>query len=78
MCQDLGEGDGLRLVSLSEVQGASKSAFKFTSPHMLEAEGQDLSRKECLPAGVWTRTEEFCHADAVIWPALGGELTLFK
>ena len=75
VCQDLGEGDGLRLVSLSEVQGASKSAFKLTSPHMLEAEGQDLVEKN-LPPGVWTRTEEFCHADAVYGPLSAASLPI--
>ena len=75
VCQDLGEGDGLRLVSLSEVQGASKSVFKLMSPHMLEAEGQDLVEKN-LPPGVWTRTEEFCHADAVYGPLSAASLPI--
>ena len=73
VCQDLGEGDGLRLVSLSEVQGASKSAVKLMGPHMSEAEGQVLVENN-LPPGLWTRTEEFCHADAVYGPLSAASL----
>ena len=67
VCQDLGDTDGLHLVNLSKVQDASKPAVKFMGHNSQEAEGQDLIEL-CLPAGVWTRTEEFCHADAVYGP----------
>ena len=65
--------DGLRLVSLSEVQGASKSAFKLTSPHTVKRQKARTSvEKNVYLLELWTRTEEFCHADADLWPALGG------
>ncbi len=41
----------------------------------LEAEGQDLSRKEFYLLELWTRTEEFCHADAVYGPLSAASLT---
>ena len=73
VCQDLGEDDGLRLVSLSEVQGASKSAVKFMSPHMLEAEGQDLIEKNLTS---WTVDQDrgVLSCRCRLWPTLGGEL----
>ena len=67
VCRDVSEIDGLRLVSLSEIQSASKPAVKFMGHNSQEAEGQDLI-ESCLPAGLWTRTEEFCHADAIYGP----------
>lgn len=68
VCRDMSdEKDELRLVSLSDVQDASKPAVKFMNHNSQEAEGQDLI-ESCLPAGLWTKTEEFCHADAAYGP----------
>ena len=60
-------------MSLSDVLTASKPAVKFMSHNSQEAEGQDLI-ESCLPAGLWARTEEFCHADAVYGPLSAQDL----
>jgi hypothetical protein len=68
VCQDISdEKDDLRLVSLSDVMDASKPEVKFMNHHTQEAEGQVLLERN-LPPGLWTRTEEFCDADAVYGP----------
>ena len=73
VCRDVSEIDGLRLVSLSDIQSASKPAVKFMGHNSQETEGQDLI-ESCLPAGLWTRTEEFCHADAIYGPLFAQNL----
>ena len=67
MCRDMGETNGLCLVSLSNVLKASNPAVKFMNHNSQEAQGQDLV-ESCLPAGLWSRTEEFCYADAIYGP----------
>ena len=73
LCKNVKSFDGMRLVRKLDVLAASNPAVNFSSHSSQEAEGQDLI-ESCLPAGLWTRTEEFCHADALYGPVTAPRL----
>ena len=54
-------------MSLSDVLNASKPAEMYVNLNSQEADGQDLIDSR-LPVGLWTKTEDFCHANAVYGP----------
>lgn len=73
LCRDDTGCDGVRLVTKVDVMIASTPAVKFMGHNTQETEGQDLIENN-LPPGLWTRTEEFCDADAVYSPLSARDL----